>query len=42
MPVDKEFQSVYNQLRLLKSRGLQFISLEEAQNHLMTKGYFER
>ena len=41
MPVDKEFQSVYNQLRLLKSRGLQFTSLEEAQNHLMTKGYFD-
>lgn len=41
MPADKEFQTVYNQLRLLKSRGLQFSSFKEAQHHLMSKSYFD-
>lgn len=41
MPAEKEFQSIYNQIRLLKSRGLEFSSLREAQNQLMSKGYFD-
>ncbi|GEK33099.1 Abi family protein [Kurthia sibirica] len=41
MPADKEFQSVYDQLRLLKARGLQFSSYKESKQQLLSKGYFD-
>ncbi|MEE1130978.1 MAG: Abi family protein [Caryophanon sp.] len=41
MPADKEFQSVYDQMRLLKARELQFSSYKEAKEQLLSKGYFD-
>lgn len=41
MPGDKEFKNVYDQIRLLKSRGLNFTSLPKAKDQLLSKGYFD-
>lgn len=41
MPADKEFRNVYDQLRLLKSRGLLVTSFKDAKFQLMSKGYFD-
>ncbi|MGY3189969.1 Abi family protein [Lysinibacillus sp. TE18511] len=40
MPADKEFQNVYNQIRLLKGRGVGFSNLKDTKTHLMDKSYF--
>lgn len=40
MPADKEFNTITNQIRLLKSRGLQINNLSSARNHLLDKNYF--
>ncbi|GAB6554224.1 Abi family protein [Bacillus mobilis] len=40
MPVDKEFNTITNQIRLLKDRGLQFNDFISAKNHLLDKNYF--
>ena len=40
MPTDKEFNTVENQIRLLKNRNLKIHSLHTAKNHLLDKNYF--
>ncbi len=40
MPVDKPFNTIFNQIRLLKSRGLQINNLDSAKNHLLNTNYF--
>lgn len=40
MPQDKEFQTVYNQIRLLKGRGVNLLNIQETKKHLMDKSYF--
>lgn len=41
MPADKEFNTVVDQIRLLRSRGLQINNLQSAKNHLSEKNYFD-
>lgn len=33
MPQDKEFQTVYNQIRLLKGGGVNLLSIQETKKH---------
>ena len=40
MPADKEFQTVYNQIRLLKQRNLSIPDLKLAKESLLSKNYF--
>lgn len=40
MPVDKEFRTVYDQIRLLKSRKLKIVNLKEARKYLLERNYF--
>lgn len=40
MPVDKEFNTIVNQIRLLKRRGLQINNFSSAKDHLLNKNYF--
>lgn len=40
MPTDKEFNTVENQIRLLKKRNLKIHNLHSAKNHLLDKNYF--
>lgn len=40
MPIDKEFNTVIDQIRLLRSRNLKISSLSSAKNHLVDKNYF--
>lgn len=40
MPIDKEFKTITDQIRLLKSRGLQFNNVLSAKQHLQEKNYF--
>lgn len=41
LPGDKAFISVYDQIRLLKSRGLQINNIISAKGHLLEKNYFD-
>lgn len=40
MPADKEFNTVYNQIRLLKERGLKINDVHSVKDHLLEKNYF--
>lgn len=40
MPADKEFKTVYDQIRLLKKRKLKINNLNESKKHLIEKNYF--
>lgn len=40
MPADKPFNTIYAQIRLLKSRGLQINNLSSAKDHLLNHNYF--
>lgn len=40
MPADKQFNTITNQIRLLKSRGLQINNLTSAKEHLLQYNYF--
>jgi abortive infection bacteriophage resistance protein len=40
LPADKEFNSVYNQIRLLKSRNLHINDFHSAKNYLLDRNYF--
>ncbi|WP_342547898.1 Abi family protein [Paenibacillus sp. FSL P2-0089] len=41
MPRDKAFNTIFDQIRLLKNRGLQINNLSSAKQHLTDKNYFE-
>ncbi|GIP51033.1 Abi family protein [Paenibacillus vini] len=41
MPSDKEFITIYDQIRLLKNRGLQINNFSSAKEHLQDKNYFD-
>lgn len=40
MPTDKEFNTIENQIRLLKNRNLKFNNLYNTKKHLLDKNYF--
>lgn len=40
MPSDKAFNTIFDQIRLLKNRGLQINNLSSAKEHLKDKNYF--
>jgi abortive infection bacteriophage resistance protein len=40
LPVDKKFNTIFEQIRLLKSRGLQINNFSSARSHLLDKNYF--
>ncbi|RUS03291.1 Abi family protein [Bacillus velezensis] len=40
MPADKEFNTLVNQIRLLKDRNLIIKNMKEAKKHLLEKNYF--
>ncbi|MCM3041288.1 hypothetical protein M3201_16405 [Paenibacillus motobuensis] len=41
MPSDKAFNTIFDQIRLLKNRGLQINNLNSAKEHLKDKNYFD-
>lgn len=41
MPRDKAFNTIFDQIRLLKNRGLQINNLSSAKEHLKDKNYFD-
>ena len=41
MPRDKEFNTIFDQIRLLKNRGLQINNFSSAKEHLQSKNYFD-
>ncbi|MCM3128628.1 Abi family protein [Paenibacillus provencensis] len=41
MPSDKAFNTIYDQIRLLKNRGLQINNFNSAKEHLQDKNYFD-
>ncbi len=40
LPTDKEFNTIENQIRLLKNRNLKIYNLQTTKNHLLDKNYF--
>ncbi|QHT58609.1 Abi family protein [Paenibacillus lycopersici] len=41
MPGDKSFNTIFDQIRLLKNRGLQINNISSAKEHLQEKNYFD-
>ena len=41
LPRDKEFNTIFDQIRLLKNRGLQINNFSSAKEHLQSKNYFD-
>lgn len=41
MPSDKAFNTIFDQIRLLKNRGLQINNLSSAKEHLKARNYFD-